>query len=220
MDGSTHDSAHAHTRQRLLEAAGEVFADKGFRAATIREICALAGANVAAVNYHFGDKEQLYLTVLKYAHNLVPSRAVDAAVAEGQTSPEQRLRAFIRGFMHGVYDEGRPAWHGKLLSQEMMDPTAALDTLVEEHIRPQFVTLNGILRDLLPSGAPPEMVLRCAASIVGQCLHYHHGRAVMTRLHPGLALTPAGIAALADHIADFSLHALAGLATAQEGNTP
>ena len=56
------------TRRQLLEAAGAVFAEVGFRDATVREICKRAGANVAAVNYHFGDKETLYLEVLRYTH--------------------------------------------------------------------------------------------------------------------------------------------------------
>ena len=59
------DSDGARTQERLLEAAGQIFADVGYRAATVRQICQKAGANVAAVNYYFGDKEGLYLAVLR-----------------------------------------------------------------------------------------------------------------------------------------------------------
>ena len=59
------DASHAETRRQLLEAAGEVFAEAGFRDATVREICRRAGANIAAISYHFGDKEKLYAEVLR-----------------------------------------------------------------------------------------------------------------------------------------------------------
>ena len=68
MHSSATDITHDKTRQRLLEAAGEIFAEQGFRQTTVRDICARAGANVAAVNYHFGDKEKLYSEVLRFAH--------------------------------------------------------------------------------------------------------------------------------------------------------
>ena len=55
------------TRERLIEAAGQLFADHGFRKVTVREICRVAHANVAAVNYHFGDKLGLYREVLDTA---------------------------------------------------------------------------------------------------------------------------------------------------------
>src|SRR5438034_680479 len=66
------------TRQRLLEAAGEVFAERGFRDATTQEICRRADANIAAVHYHFGDKEELYRTVIQYAEE----RAAESAPAD------------------------------------------------------------------------------------------------------------------------------------------
>ena len=62
------DQTEQETRNRLLNAAGEVFAEKGFKSATVRAICDRAGANIAAVNYHFGDKEHLYSEVLRFAH--------------------------------------------------------------------------------------------------------------------------------------------------------
>src|SRR5262249_5058158 len=96
------------TRQRLLEAAGEVFADRGFRDATIKEICRRADANIAAVHYHFGDKEEFYRTVIQYAEQCAPEnspadRAPDAPA-------EKRLRAHIESFLVRLFDEGQPAW--------------------------------------------------------------------------------------------------------------
>src|SRR5437660_978544 len=116
------------TRDRLLEAAGEVFAEHGFRDATIREICEKANANVAAVNYHFGDKEELYAAVFDYA------RTCAVAQFNESVSPaipaEERLRVFIRAVLTRFFDQGRPAWLGKLVAREMIEPTKALDALV------------------------------------------------------------------------------------------
>jgi len=122
------------TRQRLLEAAGEVFAQHGFRDATIRDICDKAKANVAAVHYHFGDKEELYAAVFGYARTCAVAR-FDEKVPPA-APPEEQLRAFIGTVLTRFFDEGRPAWLGKLVAQEMIDPTKALDALVNEQIRP------------------------------------------------------------------------------------
>src|SRR5882672_11964256 len=107
------------TRQRLLDAAGEVFAEHGFRKATVRDICRRAGANVAAVNYHFRDKEHLYGQVLAYCGRC----ALEKYPPGGGTSPDaparDRLAAFIRNYLDRLLDEGRPAWHGQLIAREV-----------------------------------------------------------------------------------------------------
>ena len=70
------------TRERLLKAAAQLFADRGFKKVTVRDICRAARANVAAVNYHFGDKSGLYREVLQLA--IETMRATnDAARAAG-----------------------------------------------------------------------------------------------------------------------------------------
>src|SRR3954453_12160787 len=87
------------TRKRLLEAAGEVFADKGFKAATVRDICCRAGANVAAINYHFGDKERLYAEVLQLAQVCAQERCPEGFGEMPGASAEHRLHTIVHTFL-------------------------------------------------------------------------------------------------------------------------
>jgi AcrR family transcriptional regulator len=204
--------ANPVTRQRLLEAAGETFAERGFRAATIRDICRRAGANVAAVNYHFGDKKRLYAAVLQYAHTCALQKHPPQPADNVGMSAEDRLRAFVRSFLSRLLDEGRPAWHGKLMAREMVEPTEAMGALVENSFRPQFELLISIIRGLLGNGPNPEKEHLCARSIVGQCIFYRHGRAVIDRLDPAQRYGTEEVRQLADHVTDFSLAALKQMA--------
>lgn len=200
----------ADTRQRLLEIAGEVFAARGYRSATVREICQRAQANVASINYHFGDKEKLYLEVLRFAHTCAFAKyPPDMGLKSGAT-PKQRLHAFVRSFLYRVLDEGRPAWHGKLMAREIADPTGALEAIVKDGIRPHFATLRGIVSDLLGSklAADPARVRYAAWSVVGQCLFYFYARPVILQLHPGQTFSPNDLEEIARHITDFSIAAL------------
>lgn len=199
------------TKQRLLEAAGELFAERGFRNTNVRDICRRAGANVAAVNYHFRDKEGLYAAVFKYA-GACAIQVDEAGNGTGRTrNPEQRLRLFIRGLLGSFFDGGRPAWLMKLVALEMIEPTRLLDTLVEERIRPDYIRLKSIVRDLLGGRADEEIVGFCAFSIVGQCTFYRHNRSVVARLCPEQTYSPDEVDRLADHITRFSLGALAAV---------
>src|SRR5256712_11769587 len=135
-----------NTRQRLLEAAGEVFAERGFRDATVQEICRRADANIAAVHYHFADKEQLYRAVIRYAEGCAAdSHPADIAP---DTPAEDRLRGHIESFLLRLLDEGHPTWLGKLMAREMSQPTPALDVIVQEKIRTAYRRVDAILREL------------------------------------------------------------------------
>jgi TetR/AcrR family transcriptional regulator, regulator of cefoperazone and chloramphenicol sensitivity len=199
------------TRERLLQAAGEVFARSGFRDATVREICQLADANVAAVNYHFGNKEGLYSSVLKYAlRSAMQKFPLDMGLQENST-PLERLSAFVRSFLLRILDEGRPAWHGKLMAREFADPTTALDQVVEEIVQPLQARLGEIIRKFLQTSGTDEVVQLSVMSIIGQCLYYYYARHILLRLDAqkfGLI----NIERLAEHIIEFSLGGLKGLA--------
>jgi len=211
MKSTRPDPTMPETRQRLLEAAGEVFAERGFRMATVRDICRRAKANLAAVNYHFGDKERLYAAVLQYTFHCAEHYPLDLGLG-GEASVEERLRAFIRSHLFSLLAEGRPAWHRKLMAREMAEPTRALDTVVDQMIRPEAELLMAIVRDVLGPDANPQRVWQCASSIIGQCLFYHHARPVIMRLDPAQTFTPEAIEQLVDHITHFSLAALKQLA--------
>lgn len=204
------------TRQRLLTAASAVFAEVGYYHATVREICSRAGANVAAVNYHFGDKEQLYLAVLRHGARLAdekypivhPASGGPAPDGGAAPTPEQRLRSFIHTFMMRIFDCERVATHGRLMAREIIEPTPALDILVEEIIRPIADLLRQLVRDVLGAGASEQDVLYCASSVISQCVYYNHCRPMMIRLYPQQTYEPAEIERLAEHISRFSLSAL------------
>ena len=204
-------SARTETRQRLLEAAGEVFAERGFRNATVREICRRAQANLAAVNYHFGDKERLYAAVMEYAHSYALEKYPLAQGESPDIPAPERLQAFIRYLLFSVFDKGVPAWLGKLMAREMIEPTSALNTLVERIILPMSQKLGAIVRELLGTAVTDEGVHRCQMSIIGQCLHYRNARPVIQRIFPEQQYTPEDIAMMAEHITLFSLCALQGL---------
>ncbi|MBI5799326.1 MAG: CerR family C-terminal domain-containing protein [Verrucomicrobia bacterium] len=202
------DTSAAQTRQALIEAGGAVFAEIGFHNATVREICRRAGANIAAVHYHFGDKEALYRDVLAYyqtrAHQKFP---LDLGLKPGASAPE-RLRAFVRAYLLRIFDHSSDAWHGKLISREMIDPTSALDAIIVERIRPQAQHLAGIVAELVGGQPDPELVRLCSFSVVSQCLFYHHCQPVLCRLFPDQKYDAEDIEQLAAHITEFSLAAV------------
>lgn len=209
---SEHVQASDKTRQRLLEAAGECFAEMGFRGASVRDICARAGANVAAVKYHFGDKERLYSEVLRYAHVCAIDKYPPDGGLPAGTPAKQRLHGFVKSFLLRILDEGRPAWHGKIMSREMAEPTAAMDELVERQIRPQFSCLFGLVKELVGARVSESTIRHCCNSVVGQCLFYHFGRPVAERLS-GERFGMKDVDALAEHITRVSLAGLRAVAS-------
>ena len=197
------------TKARLLEAAGEEFAEKGFEKATIRGICDRAGANVAAVNYHFGDKEQLYARAVIEAHRCEMREPEDWRSAVSHIDePKEQLRQFIAHFLTRVLAiEEEESWHHTLMLRELLRPTQASETLVREVIRPKFDLLRGFLRKLRPE-ADERRLNALAFSVVGQCMHYKMARKLAQRLIGATEFAKLDVDYLTDHITTFSLAGL------------
>jgi TetR/AcrR family transcriptional regulator, regulator of cefoperazone and chloramphenicol sensitivity len=207
--GMSDKAIHGETRKRLLDVAGEVFAEKGFDRTTIREVCQRATANIAAVNYHFGDKRKLYAAAFDYSLTCADEQPSLASNAD--KSAEDRLREFIRRFLRRLLDPGRPSWHSRLLAREMSEPTGALEAMVRREIRPRYEVLQGIIQELAGE-VPPRVIAKCAASVVGQMMHYHFARPVLKLVSPVYGDLEKHVEELADHVTRFSLAGILAIA--------
>lgn len=195
------------TRDRILEAAGELFAEGGFRGATVRMICERAKVNVSAIKYHFGGKEELYSEVLKYWHAFAIKKYPPLLGVSEDSPSEEQLRAFIRSLLFRLLDKGKPAWFGKLMAREMAEPTKAFDHMVKEVMRPLIRLLASIVQKVVAIPVSEEETLRCCTSIIGQCVYYYNTR-YMAQLFRQDVSSPEEIEKIADHIIHFSLKGL------------
>jgi len=200
------------TRAKLIAAAGEVFAERGFQFATVREICQRAGANVAAINYYFRDKLGLYTEVLRESISANQGEIVQEAISRAKT-PEQAIRLLIEGMLRRMYAEDRPAWGFRIMAHEVAQPSPALSQVIDEVLRPRYNQLRGVIGRILHLPPDHETTRLCAHSIIGQLVHYGHGRPVLAILWPHLKLNRSKDQQLvANHIADFTLRNLRALA--------
>ena len=197
------------TSERIIAAAGAAFAERGFRGTTIRQITTRAGVNVAAVNYYFRDKEELYLRVLREAKQCAAQIAID----DLEGTPEERVGRFIERFVHHLLDPERPAWHGRVLALEMSDPTPALDIIIRELTAPVYRSIRALIGEALQGAATPAELDLFAGSIVGQCVFYSHSRPIVEQLALDLAAAPDRVARIAAHITAFSLAGLRAFRT-------
>lgn len=199
------------TARRLLTAAAEVFAEKDYRSATVSEICQLAGANIAAVNYHFGDKETLYAKAWRYAFSeSIKTHPPDGGVPSG-APPEERLRGQIRALLERISDDSNKEFW--IVQKEITSPTGLLAEVMDAEIAPLHKRTEGVVREILGPDAPESRVHFCVLSIISQCT----GPVAVSRL--GITRTAEAqgpppiedIDSYAEHVVTFSLCALAAL---------
>lgn len=196
------------TKQQLLASAGKVFADKGFRDATIAEICEKAGANIAAVNYYFGSKETLYVEAWRLSfHRSLEAHPTDGGVGPGAPA-EDRLRGHILSFVQRITD---PDGHEfEIIQKEHASPTGLLVEVMRESIQPIRRRMRRIVRELLGERASDRQVQLCQMSIMAQCLHTmmrqrHHKMVSEGQPMPGPPFLQFGVEVITDHIVRFSL---------------
>ena len=204
------------TRERLLKAAERLFADRGFKKVTVRDICRAARANVAAVNYHFGDKLGLYREVMQSAIDRMRGTNDEARLAGAGQPAEEQLRRYIAIFVRRILTPGNDTIH-RLINREMHDPTPALDALIEQGVRPRIEYLSALIAQIMHCPPTDQRVIRCVAGVQSQVVSYLPNP-IAARLGLAHKPTAANLAEIAEHIAEFSLagiHAVGRVAHAR-----
>lgn len=205
------------TRERLLKGARTVFAELGLKNATVRDICTRAEANVAAVSYHFGGKERLYIAVLQdYIEREKGRHPRDQGVTP-ESPLQERLRVYVRSFLLQTLDGGDADDErlGRQLTQEFIEPSQHFGEIFERFCRPTHRLLLDIVGKMLPD-ADDLTVSRCASSIIGQCVLFDFAKEALSRMSPELALEPGNIEQITDFIMQFSLGGLARIRSGLE----
>ncbi len=204
-------TAHQTTRQKLLEAAGQVFADKGFSAATGKEIAELAGTNSAAVNYYFGGVEELYAAVIQEARNrLVTTEEVLAAVA-GKTDAEAKLEAVVGLIVRAITGPTASSWAVRVLGREIVSPSPALEPLLKDATI-RIGIMRGIVGELIGLPEDHAAVTRSLISLLGPILLLLiYDRRMFCRMFPDFGLNPSDNAAVIRHLVQFALAGLSAV---------
>ncbi len=202
------------TRQRLLVTASRIFAEKGYQDATIAEICEQAETNIASVNYHFGDKENLYLEAWRYAFQEDLRNHPSDGGIDASTSAEVRLAGRITSLIARIADPNSSFF--AIVHKEMAQQTSLLQKIMEQEINPERQALSALIKELLGEQATDKQIQFCHASIIGQCFHLLKVKNMKlsdeTRRYV-MDLNDAQ--AFAEHVVKFSL---AGIAAIRQDN--
>jgi AcrR family transcriptional regulator len=195
------------TTRRILTAASEEFAQRGFASARVRDIVDAAQVNLAAVNYYFGGKEGLYSATLRH---LAGDRRAIPANRRGST-PAERLQRHVFTILERFIGGKRPSALSRILAHEAMNPTPHHERLIEDMIRPELEGVSAIVREIAGDEADEMDIARAAVSVMGQCVFYLFSRGPLGRLHPELTHGPNACRELSRHITEFSLAGIARL---------
>ena len=194
------------TRERILDTACRLFAERGFRGTTVAMICSTTGANIAAVNYHFGSKEKLYQEAWRHAHERIIAQVPpDGGVPADRPAAEQ-LRGRIRAALQRAMLGDAPEFG--IMRNEMANPTGLLRQVIDDAIGPIRQATQAILRELLGPKASDLDVELCEVCVVAPWMHVTHHR--QAEKHEGLApvFREEMLEAMVDH---FTAFALAGI---------
>ena len=202
------------TKERLLNVAEALFAQKGYDAVSIREITAAAHCNLAAVNYHFGSKQNLYIEVFRSRWVPRGRRLQEyfrkSLAAQDSPSPTAVAKSLAEAFLVGPLSDEERQRHHQLMARELGQPTEAFELVAEQVIRPFVKELADTLRSLMPGGLTEERLMLNVLTIIATVLYFSFAHVAVTRI-TGREYDVAFKAQLVEHITEFSVKGLGGI---------
>jgi AcrR family transcriptional regulator len=201
------------TKAQLLEAAGHVFAEKGFDRATGREICDRAGTNTAAVNYYFGGMDGLYTAVLEEANRRLIPLATLASTVAGKPNAKAQLQAIIELAVEKLTGPVSSSWVFGVMAREFVSPSPAIDAFRQRNGVPKARIITSIVAELMELPAEHPAVARGCLMLMAPFVMLMIGdRLSLKQFLPGLDFSATGAAALSRHLLAFMLGGLAAAA--------
>jgi AcrR family transcriptional regulator len=198
--------------------AGQVFADKGFEAATAKEICQKARTNTAAVNYYFGGIDGLYVAVIEEARNRLISTEIFSAAVAGAADAKAKLEAILELGVRAVTSPTASSWVLRVLGREIVAPPPASAALDNEDTDLRVRMLRSIVGELMGLPADHPAVSRGCASVLSPCwMLLVADRRVLKTVFPDFGLTPEDAPVLTRHLVEFALAGLAAVARDPQG---
>ncbi len=202
-----------HTRERILDEAEALFALKGYHAVSIREITGAARCNLAAVNYHFGNKQNLYLEVYRQRWLPRAERVRQSFQNSIKTTPvpsaDTVVHSLARAFLDGPLSNEARRRHLRLIVGELCQPTEAFELVVERVFRPLLGSLIADLRTAMPVDVDEEQAILNAFSIMAMVLYFNLSHPLIKSVL-GTSSDNDLKTRLVDHLVEFSLNGIAG----------
>lgn len=207
QDNKTDSNANKGVRDRLLDAAEELFCEHGFEGASIRDIAASADCNIASVNYYFGGKEKLYEEV--WRRHLIPMRdarivSVNKVMSQSDGKPEleELLKAFADAFIGPMVDDNKSRQFGILMAREWIDRRLPANMFFDDVIRPTMTAMSKALVKAC-SGLDESKVPLVVLSIAGQLVQLAHMKTMLEQVNDS-GLPMFDLAEAIGHIVKFS----------------
>lgn len=197
------------TRARILEAAGELFAAAGFAEVSNKAIASRAKVDLASINYHFGNRDDLYQSVLAEAHQRLVNLTELQQLADSDLSAQKKVQVLTRQIVDFSREEPQ-SWHLRILAREVLAPSSHMEAVLRDVSFPKVLLIKRLLGEITGIPEDDPALVRCLLSVGAPCLMLLVGERSQTSSWNGVFQMPAG--AIAEHLSLFAMGGLEAVA--------